>query len=673
MPSATHADAARTLRIEQGLFEKSIEGHMSLLRDTAHDLSFADVAFGPARDSFTALPDKLALGYTKDPIWIRLTLERDGVWPEALFMILSPTYLDRVDIYLAQSGAPRSPDDFRHEMAGDHVADGDKGIPLPYIATKLQFPATDRFDVYLRIKTTSTMSLRGALVSPEALASLSMWRAVKLASLCAVMFAFALINFFYWIYLRKPLFLSFFCFLLADMLSGLTDSGLLPRMFAIGDQYAIDILTGWAVILVVLTSLYFTRYQLETRRNFPLGDKLLKLLAPVIAATLVASLAGFYQTVIGPVILVAILLAGFLFFGNVLLLLRRRRLDIVLATAASFVYFCGITLAAGRLFGILGLNMFTEHSYQSLSIIFVILMSLSLVQRARVADIRRREGASLRIARKAEYAARSLVKIRTAELEAAKQEAEAALASERAAQAEQIRFVDVITHQYQTPLAVIRSSVSAIFHTLPPGDDANRGRIGRIQSAIRALVEVLDVSLHRSRVAGITVKPECRLLPVGSTLETIVERSRDLISDQRIHLDTSGLPPATHAWFDANMLGIALTNLLDNAAKFSPADKAVHVRASIDDAHLTVTVTDQGIGIPANELQHLAKRYFRASNTGEIHGSGLGLHIVDAVARAHGGRFRVRNGATCGVVATLVLPLDGRMQERVAEDARAIA
>ena len=659
-PGAAHADEpAPPLRLQAGPVERDLVGHMNMLRDPGGGLGLEDVAFGSARQRFSTLPGNLALGYTTDTVWLRLRLERGARhWPAPLFLLLRPTYLNSVALYVPTRAVPERRGDFRKLDLGNHVKPPPgEDLAIHDLFAELPLPDAPASEIYLRIDTASSMSMSGQVLTAAPLLRVSQERAMKLSALAAVMFTFALIHFFYWITLRRPLFLSFFAFLVANILTVLTDGAILPPNIVVAGIYSKDVLNGWGVLLPVLTFVAFARHQLETRRYFPLAERTMALLLPVLCLTLIAPLTPWYPVVVRPVLLLIVAVVGFLFAGNLILLRRHGRTGSILATIATGILLIGIVLVVGRLFGILSFDAVTELSYQVSSVAFVALMSLSLVQRARIADRRRRQTASLRIARKAEHAARQLVRERTAELQSAKLAAETSLEAERAAQAEQVRFVDVITHQYQTPLAVIRSSVAAISHTLPATDTDNHRRVGQIKAAVRSLVEVLDVSLKRSRVEGVTARADLAPRPAAETLRTIVRHAADLAPERQVLLDLSGVTEETSIDIDTDMVAIALTNLIDNALKFSGPADAVTLSADCRDDALVICVRDHGIGIPEAETGNLAKRYFRASNTGEMPGSGLGLNIVASVARAHGGRFTLENADGGGACAILELRL----------------
>ena len=85
------------------------------------------------------------------------------------------------------------------------------------------------------------------------------------------------------------------------------------------------------------------------------------------------------------------------------------------------------------------------------------------------------------------------------------------------------------------------------------------------------------------------------------------------------------------------------TNLLNNAIKYAPEGSTVIFRGSYDDENLIVEVEDQGHGIPSEDIPHIFKDFFRASNVGDVQGAGLGLSIARKIIEAHDGQIFVEN------------------------------
>jgi signal transduction histidine kinase len=107
---------------------------------------------------------------------------------------------------------------------------------------------------------------------------------------------------------------------------------------------------------------------------------------------------------------------------------------------------------------------------------------------------------------------------------------------------------------------------------------------------------------------------------------------------------------------DPGRIGRILDNLLDNAAKYSPAGAPIHVSLRVVGTEAHVRVEDRGVGVPADAQDRLFTPYFRSSRTRDVPGTGLGLHISRRVAQDHGGRLWLEDSTDTGSVFCLALP-----------------
>lgn len=108
---------------------------------------------------------------------------------------------------------------------------------------------------------------------------------------------------------------------------------------------------------------------------------------------------------------------------------------------------------------------------------------------------------------------------------------------------------------------------------------------------------------------------------------------------------------------DGGVINQILNNLLSNAIKYSPEHTRIVFDTLIDDKMINITVQDQGIGISDDDQKHLFERFFRASNSGNIKGTGLGLHIVKRSIDLVGGTIEVDSEIGKGTRFTILLPV----------------
>ncbi|HYW83455.1 MAG TPA: HAMP domain-containing sensor histidine kinase, partial [Spirochaetia bacterium] len=139
-------------------------------------------------------------------------------------------------------------------------------------------------------------------------------------------------------------------------------------------------------------------------------------------------------------------------------------------------------------------------------------------------------------------------------------------------------------------------------------------------------------------------------------VESAVAGARERARAKNISLSVDARDPSLVVPCDRNRLEMALSNLVVNAVKFTDRNGHVAVTVAAENGFARFAVQDDGPGIPAEELPLIFGRFYRGRNTaGE--GAGLGLAIVQSVARAHGGTVEVQSASGAGSLFTLVIPL----------------
>lgn len=213
------------------------------------------------------------------------------------------------------------------------------------------------------------------------------------------------------------------------------------------------------------------------------------------------------------------------------------------------------------------------------------------------------------------------------------------------------RFMDVLTHEIGTSLTNIDGHAFRIKKLVASDDGGDLGaRSDKIRSAVRHIEQVVRQVQTATEVDKIQVEPgevNLRNLVTDIVLESG--------SDSRIQVDTSALPSVV--WGSAEMLQQAVANLISNALKYSPPDSIVTVVGDADRSQARITVSDRGRGIPEEEVEKLFEPYYRASNSRGIHGTGIGLYVVDRYVRSHGGSIEVKSQLGAGTTVTMRIPI----------------
>ena len=219
-------------------------------------------------------------------------------------------------------------------------------------------------------------------------------------------------------------------------------------------------------------------------------------------------------------------------------------------------------------------------------------------------------------------------------------------------------FLGIVSHELRAPLATVKGSVATLLESAPELDLAEMTQFFRVIGDqcdnMRELIgSLLDVA--RIETGSLLVVPE----PTDLYVLVDEAKSRFLNGSGREDLAMELEPGLPLVMADRGRVVQVLVNLLSNAAKHSPVGSTIRVSAVRDDAHVAVSVTDQGRGIETELLPHLFRKFSRAEGSGGsgIAGSGLGLAICMGIVEAHGGRIWAHSdGPGTGACFSFTIP-----------------
>ncbi len=216
----------------------------------------------------------------------------------------------------------------------------------------------------------------------------------------------------------------------------------------------------------------------------------------------------------------------------------------------------------------------------------------------------------------------------------------------------------LVTHELKTPLTAIQG-MSEILAEYDP-DPAQRremhlGINDEAKRLARMIDEYLDLTRLESGARGL------RLAPLR--IEVLIERALlmlDPVAQQRVIRLVRNFAPGLPAMLgDSDLIARAVTNLVDNAIKFSPANSRVTISVRSDETMVEIAVADEGGGIQPEFLPRVFEKFYRVPRVSDVDvpGTGLGLALVREVAELHGGRVTVESRPDVGSVFSLILPL----------------
>ncbi|MBI1951136.1 MAG: HAMP domain-containing histidine kinase [Acidobacteria bacterium] len=221
-------------------------------------------------------------------------------------------------------------------------------------------------------------------------------------------------------------------------------------------------------------------------------------------------------------------------------------------------------------------------------------------------------------------------------------------------------FVSNVSHELRTPLASIRVFAELLRLGRVQSQDKVQEYGEYIEAESRRLSRLIDNILDFARIESGRKEYEFVLADLREVVAATVRTFDAHLRHSGFRVTLEGLDrPLPEASIDADAIGQALHNLLDNAVKYSGDSKEIEVRLAEDGGFLVLSVRDHGIGIPRGEQEKIFDRFHRVGTAlvHEVKGSGLGLSIVRHIVQVHGGRVSVESGPGAGSTFTIRLPV----------------
>ena len=221
-------------------------------------------------------------------------------------------------------------------------------------------------------------------------------------------------------------------------------------------------------------------------------------------------------------------------------------------------------------------------------------------------------------------------------LEQSQHELNDALDKERQLNEIKSRFVSMASHEFRTPLSTVLSSASLLSkYTLEEEQEKRDRHITRIKDSVKHLNDILEDFLSLGRLDEGRISAEPSAFNIKETINEILSDLKQLLKPgQHFNNQFEG---AETAYADKKLLKNILINLLSNAIKFSEEGAEIILMTNSKEIETSISIIDQGIGIPEEDQKHLFSSFFRGTNANNIQGTGLGLHIVKRYIDLMGG------------------------------------
>jgi two-component system sensor histidine kinase KdpD len=230
-------------------------------------------------------------------------------------------------------------------------------------------------------------------------------------------------------------------------------------------------------------------------------------------------------------------------------------------------------------------------------------------------------------------------------------------------------ILDALAHEFKTPLATILAAAGGIQEAGPLGPE-QEAMTATVETEAARLGQLTSRLLRMARLDREQVRPQMEWIDVAALAEQAVDRHSRLRTGRGISLFKACESAETIA--DPELLRLAISQLLDNACKYSELGSTVTLSVDTYDGLAVIRVSNTGSSIPASDRQRIFERYYRGTETrNRVSGSGLGLYVARKIALAHHGNLELEDRGTApGTTFRLTVPLS-KVEEAQQHELRA--
>lgn len=220
-------------------------------------------------------------------------------------------------------------------------------------------------------------------------------------------------------------------------------------------------------------------------------------------------------------------------------------------------------------------------------------------------------------------------------------------------------FLRMMSHDLKTPLARIQGMTDMVLNEKNRLSDQQSSALKSINKSSQELSLFIGSILDLSRIESNEVKLQLHSKDINALIRKVIGRCQFLAKEKNIQIFTE-LEPLFSLKFDEDLMHQVITNLIENAIKYSPENSKILVSSEEIDGKIIIQVADQGIGIDPEDRDHIFTKFYRSQNakTSNISGSGLGLYLSKYFVNLHQGQIHVESEPKSGSTFTIELPMN---------------
>lgn len=234
---------------------------------------------------------------------------------------------------------------------------------------------------------------------------------------------------------------------------------------------------------------------------------------------------------------------------------------------------------------------------------------------------------------------------------------EAANRAEAARQSDELKstLLDAIAHEFKTPLTSIKAAATALLSSPAAMPEEQRELVTIADEEADRLGRLVNEAIQTARIEAGKIQLNKRLQSVDDLIKTVLQQMKTMTEGRNVTVSIANDLPMIHA--DAELMALAIRQLLDNAIKYSLPASPLAISAERAESGVTISVQDQGPGIPEWEQSRVFDKFYRSPKTRQhVTGTGMGLAIAREILRAHGGDIRLKSGPGQGSKFSISVP-----------------
>lgn len=628
-----------------------LKSHFYAQVDPTNTLTIKDIADPANASRFHAGDSLQRTDYLDGAVWLKFTLARSAYTSQEWWLEVQPALYDLVTLYREKEDGT-----YVASQAGSSLRFSERELQYRNPVFKLQVAEGNGQTYYLKINSEKAALARITLWQPaafveavakEQLAFGLYLGAYALLVLAGLWFEFAV---------RDRIYLYFSLYVMSCIFTTLTDNGLWQQYIMPDQPQWFNLIAGSSMILLTGSCMQFMFRFIEMHKHRPRLNRIfLSALWLFCGAVFAGILSGHYQTAtrishlalpfaIGPLAVICL-------FRPALRSAKEIRFALIVSGMLLFVSITVYTLVQ---LGKIERNMLTGNVMYISSMLFFLVIYYSISRRYNSMRIAKEaaQQKAYKVLQQSEQELEQQVMLRTRELLDAMNTVEQALTHEKSMRREQRHYIEMVSHELKTPLAVIDATTQNLTRETHTPGSKTQVRLEKIRQATERLSLLFNDYMSDDRfddLAGTFQPAELAVLPLLQDAKD----SAQVISEQHLISVNSACDVL---WADRELLRLVLRTLVENAAKYTPSGTHISLHAAESGKGWHLDVADDGPGIPPEERLMIFKRRYRGSSSAQHSGSGLGLPLARRLIEMHGGTLTLLASSTPGCTFRIFLP-----------------